>query len=198
MVGLVDADGSGRLLQYDVQGSDLTAADLIDSEIRRDDNVSPFVTLRNRDGSTVRFGEMQMVLVEDTVVYVRPLYIESATENAVPQILRVIAVNGNRIAMRETLDEAVQGVTVDGFVPGEVIEEDPDDPAPDLPEGELDELSVVELLTFVESKLNDADRVAESDPDLAAELRAEALDALDRLGEVLGVPVASASEPAGA
>ena len=141
---------------------------------------------------------MQMVLVEDTVVYVRPLYIESATENAVPQILRVIAVNGNRIAMRETLDEAVQGVTVDGFVPGEVIEEDPNDPAPDLPEGELDELSVVELLTFVESKLNDADRVAESDPDLAAELRAEALDALDRLGEVLGVPVASASEPAGA
>ncbi len=187
MVGRVNPDGTGRLLQYDVQSSDLNAGDLIDSEIRRDDNVSPFVTLRNRDGSTVRFGEMQMVLVENTVVYVRPLYIESATENAVPQILRVIAVNGNRIAMRETLEEAVEGVTVDGFDPGELpAEDDPD--AIEVPgNADLENMSVAELLTLAESLLDDANRVADSDPELAGQLRAEALDALGRLGDVLGI-----------
>lgn len=200
MIGRVNPDGTGQLLEYDVLSSDLNAADLADSEIRRDDNVSPFVTLRNRDGSTVRFGEMQMVLVENTVVYVRPLYIEAATDNAVPQISRIIAVNGNRIAMRETLAEAVEGVTVDGFDP-DAAPVDPDDPdaEPSLPTGELEDLSVAQLLTLAEGLLDDANRVADSDPALASELRAEAADALEQLGDVLGVDSSTtSSEPAGA
>lgn len=198
MVGRMDRNGTGRLLQYEVQSSDLNAADLADSEIRRDDIVSPFLALRNRD-STVRFGEMQMVLVENTVVYIRPLYIESATENAVPQISRIIAVNGERIAMRETLEEAVEGVTVDGFEPGEVPDEGDPTGEPSVPSGDLEDLSVAELLTLAESLLDDANRVADSDPALADQLRTEALDALEQLGEVLGVDSQpAATEPAGA
>lgn len=196
MVGRVDPDGTGRLLQYDVQSSDLNAGDLIDSEIRRDDIVSPFVTLRNRDGSTVRFGEMQMVLVESTVVYIRPLYIESATENAVPQILRIIAVNDNRIAMRETLEAAVEGVTVDGFDPDAAPEDTDSDAEPTLPTGELEDLSVAELLSLAEGLLDDANRVADTDPAQAETLRAEALEALDQLGEILGVDTSAASTEA--
>lgn len=200
MVGRLNPDGTGRLLEYDVQSSDLNAADLADSEIRRDDDVSPFVTLRNRDGSTVKFGEMQMVLVESTVVYVRPLYIEAATDNAVPQISRIIAVNGNRIAMRESLDDAIEAVTVDGFDP-DAVSEDPDDPdaEPSVPTGDLEDLSVAELLALAESRLDDANRVADSDPALASEFRAEAADALEQLGAVLGVDSsATSNEPSGA
>lgn len=199
MVGRMTPDGVGSLLQYDVQSSDLNAADLADSEIRRDDDVSPFLALRNRD-STVRFGEMQMVLVENTVVYIRPLYIEAATDNAVPQISRIIAVNGERIAMRESIEAAIDAVTVDGFVPGSTPV-DPDDPdaEPSRPTGELEDLSVAELLTLAEGLLDDANRVADSDPTLAAELRAEASDALEQLGDVLGVDASTtSSEPAGA
>ena len=199
MVGRMNPDGTGRLLQFDVQSSDLNAADLADSEIRRDDVVSPFLALRNRD-STVRFGEMQMVLVENTVVYIRPLYIEAATDNAVPQISRIIAVNGERIAMRETLDAAIEGVTVDGFSPVEVPV-DPDDPdaGPVAPTGELEDLNVAELLALAESRLDDANRVADSDPALAEQFRAEALEALDQLSDVLGVDTSATSgEPAGA
>lgn len=194
MVGRLNPDGTGRLLEYDVQSSDLNAADLADSEIRRDDAVSPFVTLRNRDGSTVKFGEMQMILVENTVVYVRPLYIEAATDNAVPQISRIIAVNGDRIAMRESLDEAIEAVTVDGFDPG-AAPDDPDDPdaEPSVPTGDLEDLNVAELLTLAERRLDDANRVAESDPALAEELRAEAADALEQLGDVLGVDTSATS-----
>jgi len=198
MVGRMNPDSTGSLLQFDVQSSDLNAADLADSEIRRDDDVSPFLALRNRD-STVRFGEMQMVLVENTVVYIRPLYIEAATDNAVPQISRIIAVNGERIAMRETLEAAIEGVTVDGFDPG-VTTVDPDDPdaEPSLPTGDLEDLSVAELLVLAEGLLDDANRVADSDPALAEQLRAEALEALEQLGDVLGVEDSTSSEPAGA
>ncbi len=194
MVGRVNPDGTGSLLEYDVQSSDLQAADLIDSEIRRDDIVSPFVTLRNRDGSTVRFGEMQMVLVENTVVYVRPLYIEAQAENPVPELRQIIAVNGNRIAMKDSLDEAIEAVTVDGFDPG-AAPEDPDDPdaEPGLPTGDLKDLSVAELLALAEGLLDDANRVADSDPVLADQLRAEAIDALEQLGDVLGVDTSATS-----
>jgi uncharacterized membrane protein (UPF0182 family) len=199
MVGLTDGNGSGRLLQYDVQSSDLNAGDLVDSEIRRDDIVSPFVTLRNRDGSTVRFGEMQMVLVENTVVYIRPLYIEAQADNPVPELRQIIAVNANRIAMKDSLDEAVAAVTVDGFDPGEVPTDDDGEPIAPPPTGDLGDLSVAELLSLAESLLDDANRVADTDPELAAQLRAEALDALDRLGDVLGVPnTTGTGEAAGA
>lgn len=200
MVGVVDDDGTGRLIQYDVQSSDLNAADLVDSEIRRDDTVSPFVTLRNRDGSTVRFGEMQMVLVENTVVYIRPLYIEAQADNPVPELRQIIAVNSNRIAMKDSLDEAVAAVTVDGFDPGEIPTDDGGEPTTTPPAtGDLGDLSVAELLSLAESLLDDANRVADTDPELAGQLRAEALDALDRLGEVLGVPDSTGTgEAAGA
>ncbi len=187
MLGLVNPDGTGRLVQYDVQSTELNAADLVDSEIRRDDIVSPFVTLRNRDGSTVRFGEMQMVLVDSTVVYIRPLYIEAQADNPVPELRQIIAVNANRIAMKDSLEEAVAAVTVDGFDPGEVPEEDITDPTEPPPSGDLESLTVAELLALAESRLDDANRVADTDPELADQLRAEALEALDRLGDVLGV-----------
>jgi len=202
MVGRVSPDGTGSLLQYDVTQRGLNAGDLIDSEIRRDDTVSPFVTLRNRDGSTVRFGEMQMVLVEDTVVYIRPLYIEAQADNPVPELRQIIAVNGNRISMKDSLDEAVEAVTIDGFDPDELIDdaESGTDGAEGSSDTAPDPLSVAEWLSLAQSLLDDANRVADSDPVLADQLRDEAFDALEELGKVLGVEETSdgTGEAAGA
>ncbi len=195
MVAPSDPERYGTLIQYRLPAGRLSAPDLIDSDIRRDDIISPFISLRNREGSTLEFGQMQMVLVENTVVYVRPLYIKADTTTAVPELNRVIAVNGGRIAMAETLEEALRGITVDGAG----TTRPPPEPQPSSPEngeeespvpevGDLADLTVAELVARVETLLDAANLVEASEPETAEELRAEALAALEALSDILGVP----------
>lgn len=206
MVGRAGAENRGQLIQYRMTTGALSAPDLVDSDIRRDDTISPFISLRNQEGSIVQFGEMQMIIVENTVVYVRPLYIEAQTGTAVPELTQVIAVAGGRIAMAPTLASALAQVAADGSGtpapesdPAPDSDEDPsEEPTVEVPTPEqLAGLSVAELLDVVQVLLDDANRIEESDPALAAELRQEASDALEQLGKTLGVPPAR-SEPAGA
>jgi uncharacterized membrane protein (UPF0182 family) len=189
MVARSDPGRYGELVQYRIASGNLSAPALVDSDIRRDDVISPFISLRNREGSSVQFGEMQMVVLEGTVVYVRPLYIEADTETAVPELTQVIAVSGGRIAMAPTLEEALARVTVDGDAPPVAPPEpgDGEEPDPPLTGAELSGLTVAELLQRAQDLLDDADRVEASDPDTAAELRAEALAALEALSNTLGV-----------
>ena len=206
MVARSDPESYGELVQYRLRSGQLSAPDLVDSDIRRDDRISPFISLRNREGSIVQFGEMQMVLVDDTVVYVRPLYIEADTDTAVPELTQVIAVAGSRIAMAPTIDEALQAVTLEGGLPETPSGTDPDDPpqvdepSVDLPtDSDLFGLSVAELLELAQGLLNDANRIEATDPETAEELRNEALVVLDALSSTLGVPEAEpTTETAGA
>ncbi len=201
MVARSDPERYGQLIQYQLPPGRLSAPDLVDSDIRKDDEISPFISLRNREGSTVKFGEMQMVLVDNTVVFVRPLYIEAATETAVPELTQVIAVNGSRIAMATTLDAALQAVTIDGGVPitPPVDQGNGEETPVPVPDQDLEGLTVAQLLDRARVLLSDANRIEASDPDAAASLRAEALLALEALSGTLGIePDVPITEPVGA
>ncbi len=203
MVGRSDGENAGKLVQYRLPSGELNAPGLADSEIRKNDGITDFISLRNREAS-VLFGEMQLVMLGNTVVYVRPLYIKADTDIAVPELTRVIAVSGNRIAMANTLDNALAAITVDGDgLPTSPADDDVvdsgEDPVVSQPGGDFSGLSVTELVQQVERLLDDANRVQDTEPDVAADLRADALAALEQLQDLLGVPAADVvPEPAGA
>ena len=99
----------GELIMYDLPSGQVPAPDLVNSDIQKEPAISEYITPLDLQGSTVLFGEMQMVLLADTVLYVPPLYVQAQGNTAVPELNRIIAVNGERIAMAETLAEAVAG-----------------------------------------------------------------------------------------
>ncbi len=182
----------GQLLLYNPPRGTVFGPALVDSEIRKESDISAFITLRAAQGSRVRFGEMQMVLLDTTVLYVRPLYIQAESTVAVPQLDQVIVMNGSRIAMRPTLDEAIAAVTTDGGETTTAEPDAPDDDAEDDPpisnNADLEDLSVAELVQQADGLLDLADRAeAEGDTETAATLRREASAALERLQEVLGI-----------
>ena len=71
-----------------------------------------------------------IIPVEQSLIYVRPLYVQATGANAVPELKKVIVAFGDRIAIRDTLQEAL--VAVFGDAP-ETLEEGPGATPP--PEG---------------------------------------------------------------
>lgn len=178
MVARSDPGHYGELILYRLPPGNIPAPDLVDQLMRNE--ASEFITdVRN---STVEFGEMQIVLLADSVVFVRPLYLTSSSGTGAPELTRVLAANGDRIAMASTVGEAVAAVAE----PAEAGEGGSTSPtSPD--EIELEGLSVSELVAVADELLARAD-AAEigGDAEGAAWLRAEARRALAALDELIG------------
>ena len=88
---------------------------LVNSRINQDPNVSQEITLLGQRGSTVTYGNMLLVPIEKSLLWVRPLYVEAEGSTPLPQLKRVILVFGDRVVMRDTLHEAL--VTLFGDAP---------------------------------------------------------------------------------
>jgi uncharacterized protein len=77
-----------------------------DSEIQANSIVSQDISLLDQHGSSVLLGNILMVPVDQSILYIRPLYVESSG-NPLPQLRDVIAVFGQRVQMKTTLSAAL-------------------------------------------------------------------------------------------
>jgi len=75
--------------------------------INQNEKISQDLTLWGRLGSRVLWGNLLVVPMEKALLYVQPLYLRSeATE--IPELKRVIVVNGSKVVMAERLDLALE------------------------------------------------------------------------------------------
>ena len=84
---------------------------LSEERIRNDEEVATLQTLLSQRGSTVLFGELLLVPIEDSVLYVRPLYVQAEGDNTVPELERVIVAVGEDVVMADSLQEALEELT---------------------------------------------------------------------------------------
>jgi uncharacterized membrane protein (UPF0182 family) len=81
----------------------------IEARIDQDPFISQQLSLWNQRGSQVIRGNLLVVPIERSLVYVEPLYI-AAEKEQLPELKRVIVGFGDRIAMEETLEGATARV----------------------------------------------------------------------------------------
>jgi uncharacterized membrane protein (UPF0182 family) len=82
-----------------------------DAKISSTQAVSRTLTLLSQNGSTVLLGNTLLVPVATSVMYVRPLYLESNVDHvSQPLLTKVIGVLGARVVMSTTLPEMLQGL----------------------------------------------------------------------------------------
>jgi hypothetical protein len=81
----------------------------IGARIDQDAVISQQITLWSQRGSTVLRGGLLAIPVEDSLLYVQPLYL-AAEKGSIPELKRVIVAYGEQIAMSETLDAALQTI----------------------------------------------------------------------------------------
>ena len=85
----------------------------IDARIDQDSLISQQITLWSQRGSKVIRGNLLVIPIEKSILYIEPLYL-SAEEGSLPELRRVIVAYGNRLAMEENLKSALEKI----FIPG--------------------------------------------------------------------------------
>ncbi len=74
--------------------------------INQDVEISRTLTLLGQRGSTVTFGSLITLPIEDSILYVQPLFV-TADNLGIPELKRVILVFGEEVVMSETFDEGL-------------------------------------------------------------------------------------------
>ncbi len=81
----------------------------IEAMIDQEPTISQQLSLWDQKGSRVIRGNLLVIPIENSFLYVEPVYL-IAEEVNIPQLIRVIAVYGSRVVMQPTLDEAIKAV----------------------------------------------------------------------------------------
>ncbi|MEM7093728.1 MAG: UPF0182 family protein [Actinomycetota bacterium] len=117
MVGVSEVgDGNyGRLVSYEidnVQGdSEAQGPSLIASQISTQENISEEITLLNArdEGSSIEFGDLIVLPIDQSFVYVRPMYVLS-TQTKLPNLEWVIVSYANTVVMCAEVSDALGAV----------------------------------------------------------------------------------------
>ena len=105
-----DGENYGKLLLYTFPKQTLVyGTEQIEARINQDPVISQQISLWNRQGSRAIQGNLLVIPVEQSLLYVEPLYLES-TQNRLPTLVRVIVAYENRIVMAQTLAQALQAI----------------------------------------------------------------------------------------
>jgi uncharacterized protein len=107
LVARSDGEHYGRLSVFEFpKQSQVFGPKQIVGRINQDQTISPQITLWNQQGSQVIWGTLMVIPIEESLIYVRPLYLR-AQGGRIPELTRVIVAYGDRIAMEPTLEASV-------------------------------------------------------------------------------------------
>ncbi|MGF6602948.1 uncharacterized membrane protein (UPF0182 family) [Paraburkholderia sp. GAS448] len=102
-----DPAGYGKLIVYTFPKDRLVFGPFqIEARIQQNTEISQQISLWNQMGSRVIRGHLVVVPIENSILYVSPLYLRAAS-GQLPELKRVIAAYGDRVVMEETLGEAL-------------------------------------------------------------------------------------------
>jgi uncharacterized membrane protein (UPF0182 family) len=107
MVAQSDGANYGKLIAYTFPKQKLIyGPNQIVARINQDADVSRQISLWDQRGSKVIQGTMLVIPIEESLIYVRPLYLK-ADAGKIPELKRVIVGYEDTIAMERTLEEAL-------------------------------------------------------------------------------------------
>jgi uncharacterized membrane protein (UPF0182 family) len=102
-----DAPDYGKLIVYEFPKEKLVYGPFqIEARINQNTEISQQLTLWNQMGSRVIRGNLLVIPIENSILYVSPLYLR-AQQGHLPELKRVIAAYGEHVVMKETLAEAL-------------------------------------------------------------------------------------------
>lgn len=117
MAARSDYPGLGDLIVYKFPKERLIYGPLqVEAMIDQDTVISRQLSLWDQRGSRVIRGNMFVIPIDHSILYVEPVYLMAET-NDLPQLKRVIVAHGSRIAMEPTLNEALKAVFGGGVGP---------------------------------------------------------------------------------
>lgn len=164
LVARNDGENYGELVLYQMPKSKIVYGPMqVEAQIDQNTEISKEFSLWNSSGSSYSRGNMFVVPIEDSLLYIEPVYLE-ATNSSIPEVKRVIVAYGDKIAYKPTLAEALNSLFGEGSA-----EESPgsESGGGEAASGTSDEsLSQTELVTKAQEAFDNAQQ-AQQDGDWA-------------------------------
>ena len=107
MTGLSDPGEFGQLRAFEFpSGVNIDGPVQVFSRVNADPNFSRDRTLLSQGGSAVTFGDLLVVPIENSFLYVVPVFVQGR-QSAIPELKRVLLVHGGTVTMANSLPEAL-------------------------------------------------------------------------------------------
>jgi uncharacterized protein len=133
-------EGYGQMISYEFpSGRNVDGPTQVFARINADSQFAAERTLLGQGGSEIRFGDFLVVPIEESLLYVQPVYVQSDQPNAIPELRRVVVVNGPDIGIGSTLGEALDDALGDAVPTPTPTPPDGDGGGEPPPTGTVDE-----------------------------------------------------------
>lgn len=113
----MDGDNYGKLVEFKFPPQKTVSSPyLFRNKLNQDTTISKELSLLDARGSAVNFGDIVITPINDSLLYVVPLYLVAEGENSIPEVKRVIVSNDDRIVIAESLEKGLEDLF--GYGPG--------------------------------------------------------------------------------
>jgi uncharacterized membrane protein (UPF0182 family) len=110
IAGMCDGDNYGRLLAYKFpKETRVLGPQQVETKIDQDRFLSGQLTLWDQRGSKVIRGNVLAIPIEETLLYVEPIYLQAETA-AYPELRLVAVMHRDNLSYAETFEEALRGL----------------------------------------------------------------------------------------
>ncbi len=115
MAARCDGDHYGQLVLYRFpQTASVNGPSQVVALINSDPVISSQLSLLRSGGSAATFGNLLVIPIDRSLLYVAPLYVEATNASSkLPQLQKVVVAFGQRVAMANSLDEALAALFPD-------------------------------------------------------------------------------------
>ena len=118
LVARNDGDNYGELILYQFpKNKTVYGPEQVEAQIDQNTEISKEFALWNNNGTKYSRGNMFVIPINSSILYVEPVYLE-ATNASIPEVKRIIVAYGDRIAYEETLAECLVSLFGDGAEEG--------------------------------------------------------------------------------
>jgi uncharacterized membrane protein (UPF0182 family) len=111
MAAKSDPEEYGKMIVFTFSKQELQFGPLqIEARIDQDTEISQLITLWSQSGSDVFRGNTLVIPIENSILYVEPLFLQATEQGMLPELKRVIVAHGNKLSMKPTLEEALDNI----------------------------------------------------------------------------------------
>ncbi len=123
----MDGENYGKIVEFKFPPQKTVSSPyLFRNKLNQDTTISKELSLLDARGSSVNFGDIVITPINDSLLYVVPLYLVAEGENSIPEVKRVIVSNDDRIVIAESLDKGLEDLF--GYGPGGETPGEPGEP----------------------------------------------------------------------
>jgi hypothetical protein len=123
IAGMCDNENYGRFLAYKFpKEKRILGTQQVETKIDQDSYLSGQLTLWDQRGSNVIRGNVLAIPIDNTIIYVEPIYLKSET-SAYPELRMVAIMHNDNLSYAETFDEALKNLIGEDDTQEETIED---------------------------------------------------------------------------